>query len=359
MTRLRDSRLTPGPLLVSLLGVAVLAVVALPVEVAGTLDVPGRVLPAREWAVVRGTDGAVSATLRDHRTGRVEATFVAAPERGDATHFHLDVGASAWIAAGDTVGAFVSGEAAVRASRLAGDIEAAEAQVTFFEAGQKDALVEAARQEVVRAEEARDQAQRDADRLADLFARDVVAAQDVEAAQSEVQRATAEAAGAAARLDDVQTGRRDEEVRLARARRAALEREADALRDRLGMNTLVAPISGVVHRVVSPDTLLVVADTSAYTVVLPVRWGDRARAQPGQTVRVRGAEWGPAAEARIVDLRETSARADGQTYLLATAEIVRGAETLTPGLLVLCTVETPPAPLTERLRRFWTDRLSG
>jgi hypothetical protein len=355
MRRLVPRRLPPGVLLVS--GAAVLAVAALavPAETADRLEVPARVLAAREWTVVRSADGAVEATLRDHRTGAVEATFAAAPERGDAARFRLRLDDGRTVEAGDAVGEFVSGEAAVRASRLAGDVRAAEAEVRFYRSGQKAPLVEAARQEVARAQAAREQAARVVARQEDLVERGVGAARDLEAAQARETEAEAELAVAEARLEAVQTGSRAEEVALAEARLAALRRESAALGDRLRMNTLVAPISGTAFHVVSPDTLLLVADTSELTVVLPVRWADRDRVRPGQTVRLRASEWGEPARARIVGLRETSAQAAGQAYLLASAEVTAGREALTPGLLVLAAVELDPVPTDQRLRRLWSD----
>ena len=121
------------------------------------------------------------------------------------------------------------------------------------------------------------------------------------------------------------------------------------------MNTLVSPISGTVHHVVSPDTLLLVADASSYTVVFPVRWSDRDQIRTGQTVRIQASEWGEPARARVTALRETPALADGQTYLLASAEVTSGTAPLTPGLLVLCSIETDPMPLTTRIRRFLAE----
>lgn len=336
-------RASPRTLFVSALAVLVVMVLFLPVELESTVEVPGRVFPAQEWVVVRGASGAVSATLRDYRAGTVEATFTAEPARGDAVRFHLGPAAGARsVTVGDTVGVFASGETAQRLAELEGQVEAARAELHLYQAGAKAPLVEADRQEVRRSQAALEQAQRVRTRQCDLFERGVVTEEACEAATSAERLAEAAEAAAAARLEATQTGARSEEIVLARTRLQALEREAGTLGERLDMETLVAPISGMTYRVFSTDTLLMVADTSSYTVTLPVRWSDRGRVIPGQEVRLRTSEWGEQPRARIVDLRETATRATGQAYLLAAAEVVDGHEHLTPGLLIRGAIITEP-----------------
>jgi hypothetical protein len=293
------------------------------------------VTPAQEWVVARADNGAVSTTLRDYRTGAVEATLAAEPARGDAVRFTLGPAASArHVEAGDTVGGFVSEEAALRLAALAGQVEAARAELELSQAGEKDALVEVARQDLRRAQAALEYAEQVVERQRALFERGIVSQTELEEAESEWRVAAAEAAGAEAMLQASQTGEREEQVTLAEARLEALEEEASILQGRMSLNNLVAPISGIVYRVSSPDTLLLVADTSAMAVFLPVRFEDRSRVLPGQEVTLRTSEWGEQPTARVIDVRESSGRAAGQAYMMAMAEITSGHEQLTPGLLV-------------------------
>ena len=320
---------------------AVAVVLVAPVTVPNRVEVPGRVLPAQEWVVTRSSNGAVSATLRNYLTGAVQATLAAEPARGDAVRFHLGPAASArTISAGDTIGGFISEETALRLAAISGQVEAAKAELQLSQAGEKEALVEAARQDVIRARAALDYATRVAERQRASFERGIIAQDDLDEAESERRVAEAETAAAEALLEASMSGARDEQVALAQARVDALEEESTLLRSRLQASDLVAPITGLVYRVSSPDTLLMVADTSTYTVMLPIRWADRDRVSPGQEVTLRTTEWGEQPKARVLDIRESSGRAAGQAYLVATAEVVSGRHALTPGLLVRGSIET-------------------
>ena len=254
--------------------------------------------------------------------------------------FHLGPGADREVAAGDTIGHFASGEAALRLVSLHGDLDAARAEVRLRSAAEKEAVVEAARHEVRRAEAALNYAERLTTRQRELLDRGVVAEDEFDDAESRWRLAEAEAAAAHARLDAVQTGARTAEIDWAQARVTALEREAASLAERLDSGTLVAPIGGIAYRMFSSDTLLMVADTSALFVMLPVRWSDRQRIVPGQEVTLRTTEWGEQPRARVLDVRDAATPFAGQPYLVATAEVVAGGEALTPGLLVSCLAET-------------------
>lgn len=324
-----------------------------PVEIPDRVEGMARVLPAQEWILARTATGAVTSTLRDHRTGAVSTVFAAEPARGDAVRFELEpVASSEAVEAGDVVGVVASGEAALRLSVVRGEIDQAQAELRLSLAGSKEDIVEAARQDVRRAEVERAQAEATAVRARGLFARGLTAAQALEEAESAVGVAEASVAAAEARVRAVASGDRVEEAAVVRARILALEREAESLVQREEMGTLVSPISGRVYRVFSPDTLLLVANTSAYRVLMPVRWSDRDRVRVGSTMTLgAGGEDGPVA--RVVDVREAAAPRAGQAYLVATADVVAGGERLAPGLLVPSAIEAPAmTPLGHARRAF-------
>ncbi|GAB5536254.1 MAG: hypothetical protein Rubg2KO_25030 [Rubricoccaceae bacterium] len=365
------------------IGFLLLALLFAPVELPDRIASVGRVLPVQEWVLMRTEGGAVTATLRNHRTGEVRTTFAAEPARGDAVQFELGPAASQkTVEAGEVVGVLASGESALRLSEVRGQIEQAEAELRLSGAGRKAEVVETARQEVRRAEAevarmdaeiaeaeaARAQAETVASRQRELFAADVASQAELDESESALRlaeagvatsRARAEAArvrvqAAESRVRASEAGERPEESDVVRARIRALEREGESLARREEMSTLVSPITGRVHRVFSPDTLLLVADASQYHVLLPVRWADRNRVRLGARVVLdAGPEQGTLAQ--IVDVREAAVPQAGQAYLVATAEVTRGAEHLVPGLLVPAAIEDEPKTPLDHVRAALGD----
>ena len=364
LRRRRLGGLAIGGVVLAGLVALLLAPVELPDRVAGM----GRVLPAQEWVLVRTASGAVTATLRDHRTGAVQTTFAAEPARGDAVRFELGPAASQErVREGEVVGTVASGEAALRLAALLGQIEQAEAELRLSGAGSKPEVIAAAREEVRRAEAERARAEAEqaraeaaAARQRELLESGLASEQAVEEAEASAELARAGVAAAAtrvgaaaARVRVAQTGARPEEAGVVRARIGALEREAASLQEREALGALVSPIGGRAHRVFSPDTLLLVADTSAYRLLVPVRWSDRNRVRVGARVALEVGADPPLAE--VVDVREAAAPRAGQAYLVATAEVRTGRELLVPGLLVPVRIEAEPMTPLAHARRALSD----
>ena len=90
------------------MAIAVLVVVAalflLPIELPYSIEVPGKLLPLREWVLIRGQDGRLISTLYDHLLGTIEGYEAMHVDRGDHVTFKLhpamEDGKS--VAAGDT-----------------------------------------------------------------------------------------------------------------------------------------------------------------------------------------------------------------------------------------------------------------
>ena len=62
---------------------AIAALFLLPIELPYSVEAPGRIMPLKEWVLVRGRDGAVIATLYDHVQGSIESYAVTDIDRGD------------------------------------------------------------------------------------------------------------------------------------------------------------------------------------------------------------------------------------------------------------------------------------
>lgn len=310
-----------------------------PVDVPHTVETIGRVQPAREWALVRTPNGALSATLSDHRTGSVTTTFTAEPARGDAGRFELGpVAAQRSVEAGQTIGSFSSSDLAVRLVEIEGQIGEAEAQLRLQGTGQKASRVETAQRELDRAKEARERASEVADRQRRLVEAGLAADQDLEAAEAAVRLADADIAVAQARLRVAETGDRPEAEAVTRARVSSLQQTARALANRRRSSALVVPISGHIQREFSPDTLLLVADTTSYLIALPVAWRDQSLVKAGQSVSVSGVGAETMA-ARLLDVRSAAASGTGQAYLVGLAALVPGESRPIPGLVVRCSIQ--------------------
>ncbi len=226
--------------------VVISVIVGLWVKVPETVDVAGRALPGQEWLLSRNEEGAVLATLTDHRSGYIENYTVFSITRGDAFRFglesHLKPGVS--VSAGDTVVRIYSHELLREASRLAGEIAVARASLATGLSGEKSPVIREAQRTLALANENADLQNRLFQRQDSLFRKDYISREAFELSRTASQLATLQATIAEARLQTVATGLKPEQIHLMESQISALESQIRALTGQLAAMTLVAPLSG-------------------------------------------------------------------------------------------------------------------
>jgi hypothetical protein len=318
-----------------------------PIEVPSSISADGKILPAREWTLVRDGDGSIGSLLHDHLRGRLESYSVSRFERGDAVRMRLKPGIEprAHVTAGDTIAFISSNETERQLARLSGDLAATLASLDLVRSGEKAPVVGEAEMYLQRARERVRYQESELERLKPLHQRRLISAQDLEAAESQYRILEAEVAVAAARLVAVSTGAKPEQIELARRRTEALQREIETVQDRLEQFTVTAPLSGVVTRSFGADTLLSVRDTSAFLVIMPIRVSDHDRLAPGQPVTVRVPQMAAAVPARVYQLGDTVHLLGGEQVVLVTAVIERPPAGMMPGAFARCSIEQGRLPL--------------
>lgn len=337
--------------LVAVVAVLAAGVLALPVDVPYTVSTVGKVLPAAEWVLVRDQGGTIGTLLRDHLDGTVRSSDLHHFERGDAVHVELNpaLRVRSSVGAGDTVLTIHSNETHRQLAALTGEIAAAQSAISLYASGEKDAVVEAAARKVARAVEQAEQQRRRVERLRALRERQLVAEQDLEDAVSLLQIYEAEVDIARAEHEAVSTGSKREQLSLAETQSEARQRELRWLAERVSMQTIVAPISGVAVRSFGTDTLLTVLDTSAAVVVMPVAWRDRSALQTDQKVRVELDH--SEVTGRIIEIGRTIERVGREQVVMVTAQMERAPRDLVAGAMVRCHIETEQVRLLEYVRR--------
>lgn len=334
--------------------VAVLGgVLALPIQVPYTISTMGKVLPAAEWVLVRDQGGSIGTLLRDNLTGTIRSSDVHQFERGDAVRYRLNpvLHAQTHVAEGDTVLQIESSETARQLAALTGEAAAARSEVALYASGEKASVVEAAERRLARAVEQARQQKRSVERLKALRERQLVAEQELEVAASQLEIFQAEAEMARAELNVVRTGSKQERVNFAETAAEARVQEMRALSERLAMQTIRAPLSGIAVRSFGSDTLLTIRDTSAAVVVMPVTWNDLVALKINQTVRLNIQNGSGEVRGRIVEIGDSIQRLGREQVVMVTARLEHMPKQRVTGGVVACRIETDPVRLFEFVRR--------
>lgn len=267
------NKLTPASMLYWLVSAGVLILLLLlPFRIPYTIKTIGKIQPHREWLVIRAADGQISTQLWNHESALVESMTVTQMLRGDAADFRLlaDPRNSTQIAAGDTVGMLHSADMELSLISMESDLASAKASLLVLETGEKQPLIEEAQHQMEQSILLAQDHQRLLDRLTALHNNHLLSDQEFEQALASQKAHEAEIAIARSRLASLQTGAKHEEIALMKVGIHSLEREIAALRQKSAGWVLRSPLTGMrIHHFAS-DTLLAVAETDSFMLIMPL-----------------------------------------------------------------------------------------
>ena len=323
-----------------------------PLKIPYSVETFGRVMPLRELLLTRAANGLQSA-LKNNKTGALEAFSAFNFERGDPIEFelHSSIYPGRSIAVGDTLGLLLSDENRRRLVRLENDLGMARAALAALRAGEKTAVIESARQQLVYAETQLAQQKNKMARIKPLIEGNHLSQEELEIEENLLHLYAVEVDIAKAQLAAVQTGVKTQQLEQSAEQVAGFERELDLLLHRLQDLHVLSPMAGQVATFFSPDTLMAVRDTAEYILALPLRWREFRSVVQGQKVQISlpdGTEVLAGSIARKTDLVATL---NGEQVFVALASVPRRTDMLIPGLLVPCKIPGEDIDLLEYLRR--------
>jgi hypothetical protein len=340
------------------IALAVVAVlIILPIRIPHSVSVSGRLLPEREWVLLRSDGGQIVSVLRNNLSGVVEEYSVTEPERGDAMQFLLASGVSGQrtLEEGDTVGWVLLPELARELTALEGALHVAEAGVGAARSGEKPELVAQARSTLAQAEAAYQEQRHLHVRQEELHKRKIISDEEWETSRDRLAVLQAGIEVARAQLAAVSSGLKTEDVLQRERAVAALENEIAALRRRLSSFIHVAPFSGVMHGSFTLDTLVILQDPTSMLLLLPLPVDDCMRLQTEKDISFHIPRTGLSGKARLLRVDDGVQYVQGQPVRLGIARILEPEAGLRTGMIASASVSCYAMRAQEYLRRMWTQ----
>ncbi len=323
-------------------------IILLPIEFESTLKFTGRLYPAREWILSRGADGELIASLHDYKDGTLQSYNVAQIIRGDFVKFNLKA-VQDIVKSGDTIGIFYSSEIEHQLTRLKGLLDVEIATLEFYLSGEKSAIIQEALKRYEQAKEQAESQRKIFERTKILYEKNLIPLQEFEIAQTMLKVYETNVEIAKAQLENVSTGAKAEQIKMIKANIKMLQKEIEVLEKRLKDFILISPISGVVNRTFSQDTIITIADTSELVALFPINLSDASKIKPGQKVQVKEDE---TLKGMINKISKNVKFIGGQQVIFCTAVFKNGKTFLKPGAMITCSVSLGKVKPLEMITNF-------
>jgi multidrug efflux pump subunit AcrA (membrane-fusion protein) len=347
------------PLAITLV-ILIIVIIFLPIKYPSSINSKGKLLPHKTWLISKETDGRLTTELLDNVTGINNEFSVTQFERGDAVQFkfNLDLLTSGQVQQGDTIGYVISNEIEKDIEKLKGELNTARALLNVQTSSEKESVIEEEKSKLVFAEKELEEQTKIYERKKKLFDRDLISQQEFEADEAKYELAKININIAKERLRGVQSGAKTEEIDYASSQISTIENEISVLQKRYESNNIVSPISGMVTRSFSSDTLLIINDVSKSVALIPIKWQDSDKLKPKLQVVVSSPNVNESLKGKIFSIGNSVKKINGIQYIMVTALFDDGISELKPGLLVDCKIQIGDVTAMEILTDFFKPVLN-
>lgn len=335
--------------------VILIVIILLPVEFQYKIKVQGKLLPVKEWLLYKGTDGRLTSLLTDYFEGINKSYNVALFDRGDAMQFELNsnLHSGALVKQNDTIAKIYSNEIERLIENLKGQIAAARASLTMNITGEKEAIINQEKNNLSYAIKQAEEQKKILNRLEALYERGLVSQEEYEIAKGTYELNEINILISKSRLESVETGAKQEMIRLIKSQIFALEKELAVLKKRSDNFVLLTPINGYVNRKTNSDTLLVISDTSKYVLIIPIKIPDKKYISLSQKVDIYINGKYQSTSASILEVNNNVSILNGIQVITAIASLYSSSSDMMPGLLVDAYIHTEKLSPVKYIQRIW------
>lgn len=330
------------------------SLVLVPVDVPFRLDSVARVTPARQWVVLKSPEGSLSATLYDHRSGLLSNQEAYQFDRGDLVQVQFKSGwvTGSRIRAGETVATILSNQLGEELVRLKNQLAVEQANLGVVATGQKPEVLKKMEEEINLANADLEMRRKTLERMKVLSTDGLVPPTDLEQAENAFKESQARVRVAETSLHVSATGEKRETVELVSSRIASLQKEIAFLENKQRKYALTAPIAGQVRfeNTVEGERLLV-EDTSAQVLHIPVRLRDSAYVLTGMKITLLLADNQTTVPASILEVGARVELLNREQVVIIKAATDPGAELLPFGAVVRCQIDCGKVRVSEFLNR--------
>lgn len=344
-----------GLLLIILLGILFFIVLVIPIKIPYSINIEGKIIPAKEWILSKKIDGSIQVTERDHLNFLTHQITTYQVERGDLVEFilHPAISTQASIGRGDTIGFIRSNETERQLAELKGRLVSAQANLAVAASGEKETTRQIAVEQVNQAKARLENQKHILNRNRELFEQNLISEEEYQFHSMNTRVMELDLLAAQAVLADLSSGAKPEQIDFYRNEIESIKEEIDVLNNRLDSFVLTSPFFGNVFKVFSEDTLLIVADTLV-AVLMPLNIKYLPDISTGQefTMTSRHGHQSINASGKLVAVSRVTRFMNNEEIFLAVGELRQSVKMLPLNRIISCSIQGAAISPREYVQRF-------
>jgi len=342
-----------------LLIIILLIVLILPLKLPYSFTVPGKVLAAEEWLVIKSMNGPLQILLKNNITGISKSYSVLEFERGDNAKFNFNprITVGSVISKYDTIGSIFSDVLEYNLTLLKGELNVAHSLLNQSLSGEKESLIKEAKDNLDLAVKQTELDKKVFYRKQQLHEKGLISDEEFELSQTTLELDETAVKVAEAKLQTVLTGEKKEQIDLIKTQIASLQKQISILEKKSAGYNLISPLNGFVKWIPEGDTLLIISDTSAYVISFPIPLLKKNYVNSKTNIKVINPSGGEEITAESNGMNNSIEYLSFKPVILALAVVKGSKNNLMPGLMVECKVECGSIPISEHIKRILNSEI--
>jgi hypothetical protein len=327
----------------------------LPIKINNPINSEAKIIPAREWILQKSEDGSIRISDIDHRKNMVQTVSAYQVERGDFIEFKMHEALTDLdqISKNDTIGIIHSVLTEREIANLNRDLATAESFLQMSKTGEKESVIEMARESVNQASIQLENQNKIVERKEKLFKNNLISEEDYEINKNLSNLYERQLLEAQANLLNLQTGAKPEEIALYENEVVTTKMEINRIQDLMEKFILRSPMDGFLYKVFSTDTLLIIGDTLSVAII-PIRSDDITQIRIGQifSINLDLYETGFNPKGKIIGINKMTEYMDQRATILVTGLISKPIKNLPINAILGCSIETESVILRDYIFDF-------
>jgi hypothetical protein len=339
--------------------ILVLVIFILPLKLPYSFNAPGKIFASEEWIIMKGRDAQLITLLKDNRTGISKSYSVTEFERGDNTKFIFNpkILPGSFVSKSDTIGSILSNELELRLASLKGQLAVTSALLNQSLAGEKESLVQEARDNLELSKQRMDLDEKIFIRQQGLFEKGFISEAEFDISKNILESDQIAVKVAEAQLQTVLTGEKTEQIESVKTQMLAIKNQIDVLEKRSVSFNLVSPLSGYVRNPIVGDTLMIISETDSYVLTIPVPLAKRSYISEKTKVFIYDPISRNEFEGRIETISNSIEYISTNPVFFTSVVIEEKANNLVPGIMLECRFDCGNIAVSEHLRRIFNSEL--
>lgn len=333
---------------------AIIIFLCLPIHFPYLINSTAKAFPVQQWVLQKNQDGTLISSWHNYQRSQMKDYTSYQFDRGDVVNIQFKASENHQnsIEKDAIIAAISSNKLQERLLQLQNQLLLERAALNEELSGNKIALVQEAEEALRLAKQELEIHKKRFERSSQLFAEGLIAKATYETAENTLKEAEIKIHLAQRQIEVNTTGEKPEIIRLIKTKIQTLEKEVQFLKTQTNYFEIKSPISGKLYFETNSTTdKLIVEDTSAHILVIPIKLKDRPFITKDALIELKVIGIDTLVQAKLLEIGKKVSILNRETVVLAKAKVAGNCLSIASGMPIRCQVNCGEVTPWEYLKR--------